>query len=303
MAKSKSKVEAYVANLKAYAHYYGELSDLYVATKEIKNLPDTCDLTFIMQHLRDQGKIILYNDPDLGVLSLASGAETAWNPYGVPVSGTAIDYFGKEYAWDSSNGTIVYANYGFTQKNPVIPAFAIDFYAKALATIRRTIDINVYSMRTPVLLQAENDKQIASLKSLFEAYDGMMPFAFASKALTEINKLSAINMNTHDFTVSLWSLFQNVMNEALTYLGIPNTAIEKRERVNIQEVMSNNAGAVALRLSTLKAIQQGLDRFNKLKVTAPMKVQFADFSDVYVDGSNDGEDFGGDADITEDEEV
>ena len=302
MGKVKSrKTEAIIANLNSYSHYYGELSDLYVATKEIKNLPDTCDLVFIMQHLRDEGKFILYNDPDLGVLSLAAGAETAWNPYGIPVAGQAFDYFGKVYDWNSSNGTIVYANYGFTQKTPIIPALAIDFYAKALSLIKRTIDINVYSMRTPILLQAENEKQLASLKALFLEYDGMMPAIFADKALTEINKLTALNLNVHDFTSSLWQLYQNIMNEALTYLGIPNSAIEKRERVNVEEVVTNNAGAVAFRLSTLKAIQQGLDRFNKLGVAPKMIVQFADFSDAYVDGTNNDDD-GGDADITEEEE-
>jgi len=300
----RRKNEVVIANLNAYTHYYGELSDLYVATKEIKNLPDTCDLIFIMQHLRDEGKFVLVNHNDLGVLSLAAGAENEWNPYGIPVRGIAYDYFGHPYEWDSTNGTTIYANFGYTQKTPIIPAVAIDFFARALSLIKRTIDTNVYSMRTPVLLQAENEKQLESLKALFREYDGMMPFIFADKALTEINKISALNLNVHDFTTSLWALYQNIMNEALTYLGIPNSAIEKRERVNVQEVLTNNGGTVAFRLSTLKAIQQGLDRFNKLGVTDKMEIQFSDYSLAYIDGMNaDNNEQGGYDDVTEEEEV
>jgi len=281
----RKRKQTILANIASQVHYYNALSELYVGTKEIVGLPDTCDTPFIMREFRDKGKCVFVKDPNLGILSLSIGEESAWTPYGRPVEGIAIDYFGKTYPFNAENGAVVYATYGFTTKEFIVPAQTIDFFSRFLATIDRTIKTNVHAMRTPVLLQADSDKQLESLKALFEEYDGLMPFIFADKKLTELNKISALNLNTPDFTKTLWDLKTNVTNEVLEYLGIPTTSTLSRERVNTAEIITNNASAIAFRQSPLKAIQQGLDRANKIFGT-DMRIQFTDMSASLLDGLN-----------------
>lgn len=282
----RKRRETQIANLQAFTRNYSDLSELYVSTKEIVNLPDTAYAPWIFRLLRDEGKFVLINDPDLGVISLQLAYEDKWNIYGVVTDGAGIDFFGKTYNFNASNGTVVYANYGFTMREHIAPILMIEEYARRLAAIERTLDINVYAMRTPIMLNAESDKQIETLKSIFRDYDGMMPVLFADSKMKELTKMQAIDLLTKDYTRPLWDLKMNVMNEALTRLGIPNSAVEKRERVNVQEVISNNAGAIAFRQSPLKAIQLGLDDFNK-KAGTDMHIEFTDNTESYIDGYNE----------------
>lgn len=283
MGKTKKTL---IANLSTYQHYNNELSELYMTTKEIENLPDSCDLPFMMRHFRDEGAVVLLNSPDFGVIPLALGAVDKWGPTGIPLAGYATDYWGKQYKFDPSNGTVVYANYGYTSATPSVPAIDIDWFAKKLTEIDMTISTNVYAMRTPVVLAMADEKQREAMQRLFGVYDGHEPFIFADKKFRDLNEIKAINTGVVDYTVNLRELKKDVWNSALTFVGVPNSSVEKRERVNVQEVVTNNSGVVAMRYSPLKAIQTGLDRFNKIAGTE-MRIQYSDASQAYIDGYND----------------
>ena len=283
MGRSK---KALIANLSTYQHYNSQLSELYMTTKEIENLPDSCDLPFMMRHFRDEGAVVLLDDPILGVIPLALGGVTEWGPTGLPLAGYAIDYWGKQYSFTPKNGTVVYANYGYTSATPSIPACEIDWYSKKLTEIDLTLSTNVYAMRTPIVLAMADEKQRESMKKMFEVYDGHEPFIYADKKFRDLNDIKAINTGVVDYTVNLRELKKDVWNSALTYVGVPNSSVEKRERLNVQEVVTNNSGVVAMRYSPLKAIQTGLDRFNKISGT-DMHIQYSDASQAYIDGYND----------------
>ena len=62
----------------------------------------------------------------------------------------------------------------------------------------------------------------------------------------------------------LYQLKTNYWNEALTYLGISNTNITKKERMISDEVMRNMGGVIASRYSRLESRRHAADQINKM---------------------------------------
>ena len=53
-------------------------------------------------------------------------------------------------------------------------------------------------------------------------------------------------------------------NEALTYLGISNINVQKKERLITDEVTRNQGGVVASRYSRLESRRQACEQINKM---------------------------------------
>lgn len=55
-----------------------------------------------------------------------------------------------------------------------------------------------------------------------------------------------------------------IWNEALTYLGISNTNVTKKERMISDEVMRNMGGVIASRYSRLESRRQAVKQINEM---------------------------------------
>ena len=62
----------------------------------------------------------------------------------------------------------------------------------------------------------------------------------------------------------LYQLKSQYWNEALTYLGISNTNITKKERMISDEVMRNMGGVIASRYSRLESRRQAVKKINEM---------------------------------------
>ena len=62
----------------------------------------------------------------------------------------------------------------------------------------------------------------------------------------------------------LYTLKTQLWNEALTYLGISNLNVQKKERLISDEVMRNQGGTIASRYSRLEARRQACNEINKM---------------------------------------
>ena len=62
----------------------------------------------------------------------------------------------------------------------------------------------------------------------------------------------------------LYTLKTQIWNEALTYLGISNINITKKERLITDEVQRNQGGTLASRLSRLNARKRACEEINEM---------------------------------------
>lgn len=249
--------ESAFANNQVYGEYLERLTELSISMFEWKNLPDTIDARFLELTLFGDGQAVFFKDEELGYLCLQVAMNGGFNVYRVPVRRRAYAVNGYQQNLDIDNSVIVYNNYLRTNSVNMVK-----IYAKRLYNLDRIIDVNANAQKTPVLVQG-TEMQRLTLLNLYKEFDGNAPVIFGDKNL-DLNGLKSISTEAPYVADKIYQLKTQIWNEALTYLGISNLNIQKKERLVSDEVVRNQGGTIASRYSRLEARRQACEQINKM---------------------------------------
>lgn len=136
------------------------------------------------------------------------------------------------------------------------------FYCNKLYEAERTIDVNIKSVKTPVVFACD-DKDSLSFKRLFQQVDGNTPAIFADKGLN-LDSIGAYKTGVTFLCNDLMDYKKSVENEMLTFLGFDNLAVDKKERVNLSEANSNNQITETFSELQLMSRQLACERINEM---------------------------------------
>lgn len=240
-----------------YNYYFNKLFEIATAMFEWKNLPDTVDPIYLEKQLFYTGSVLFFKDDVLGYLTLKMVASGPINVYNIPTRrrGIAPGYNGEEK--DENNSVIIYNNYTRTPSFPDCQMFATRLW-----NIQRTIDVNINAQKTPILILCDENERL-SMENLYMNYDGNKPVIFASKKLNPDN-VTVLNTNAPFVSKDLMNIKNDLWNEALTYLGVPNVSIQKRERLVRDEATRNMGGVVASKFTRLDTRKYACEQINKI---------------------------------------
>lgn len=242
----------------SYLYYYNRLKELAVSMFEWKNLPDSCDERFLEITLFNDGQAVFFEDKELGgLLDLQVMISGKFNVYRIPTKRQAFANNGYHRDLDESNSVIVYNNMLRTNSRGVVAKFA-----KQLYDLDRTIAVNARAQKTPVLLIG-NEQQQLSLRNIYMQYDGNQPVIYGDKSLDKDN-ITVLNTTAPYVSDKLYQLKTQIWNEALTYLGISNLNIAKKERLVADEVTRQMGGTIASRYSRLESRRVAAEKINKM---------------------------------------
>lgn len=244
-------------NMRTYWQYYDRLTELAISMFKWKNLPDTVDERFLELTLFNDGQAVFFKDEALGYLSLQCAANGNFNVYRIPTKRRAYAVNGYQNKLTDKNSVIIYNNY--LHKNS---RNEIEMYARRLYNLDRIIDTNANAQKTPVLVQG-TEQQRLTLLNLYMQYDGNTPVIFGDKNI-DMNALKSISTQAPYVADKIYQLKTQIWNEALTYLGISNLNIQKKERLVSDEVVRNMGGTIASRYSRLEARRQACKQINDM---------------------------------------
>lgn len=250
--------ESAITNVTTFDFYVDRLTELAISMFEWKNLPDGIDERFLELTLFTDGQAVFFKDEiaeQYACLQVTTNGRL--NKYRVPITrrAYAVNGYNKELTID--NSVIIYNN---RLRQPGIRY--TNMYAKRLWDLDRTIDVNAKAQKTPILVQC-TEAQRLTLLNLYKDYDGNSPFIFGDKNL-DLTGLKSINTGAPYVADKIYTLKTQIWNEALTYLGISNINIQKKERLISDEVVRNQGGTIASRYSRLKARKQACEEINKM---------------------------------------
>lgn len=250
--------ESMVLNNLTYRQYLNRLTELAISMFEWKNLPDTVDARYLELHLFETGCMVYFKDDVIGDLCLDCIVNGRLDAYGNPLLRRAYSgYNNYQKLLTYKDSVIIWNNY--LHGNSILD---VEMFARRLYNIDRIIDVNANAQKTPVLLQG-TEKQRLTLLNLYKEYDGNAPFIFGDKNL-DINSLKAFSTNAPYVCDKLYQLKTQIWNEALTYLGISNINIQKKERLITDEVTRNQGGTIASRYSRLESRRQAVEKINDM---------------------------------------
>lgn len=245
-------------NKLTYMQYIRRLTELSTSMFEWKNVPESVDTRYLEMQLFYNGSAIYFNDDVMGDLCLSCAVNGGFDVYGNPKERRAYSRYNNYYRiLNEKNSVIIWNNY--IRTNSVLD---VKMFARRLYNLDRIIDINANAQKTPVLVQA-SEKQRLVLLNVYKEFDGNAPVIFGDKNL-DINGLKVFSTNAPYNCDKLYQLKTQVWNEALTYLGISNVNIQKKERLITDEVTRNQGGTVASRYSRLEARRLAVEKINDM---------------------------------------
>ena len=249
--------ESAMNNNRTYLQYYNRLTELAISMFEWKNLPDTVDPRFLELTLFSDGQAVFFRDETLGELCLQVAGKGRFDLYRVPKSRRAYSSNGYNIELSDKNSIIIYNNY--LRTNSMLD---IEMFAQRLYNIDRIIDVNVNAQKTPVLIACSEQERLTML-NLYKEYNGNEPVIFGDKNLNT-KGLAVLKTDAPYVADKLYTLKTQIWNEALTYLGISNINVQKKERLITDEVTRNQGGTIASRYSRLESRREAVDKINKM---------------------------------------
>lgn len=131
------------------------------------------------------------------------------------------------------------------------------------------------------------------MKNLYMQYEGNYPFIFGDKNLN-FNDLKVLKTDAPYVADKLYMLKTQIWNEALTYLGISNLNVQKKERLVSDEVTRNMGGTIANRYTRLNARRQACDQINKmfgLNIDCSFREDFRETDDEFMLEGQTGDEY------------
>ncbi len=260
---ARRKTNFYVSahdNMESYYYYIDRLTELSISMFEWVNLPDTVDERFLEMTLFTNGCAVYFNDEVLGNLALPVAINGQWNVYKIPIRRRAYSVNGYQNGdLTIDNSVMIYNN--MIRTNSIR---AVRMYARRLWDLDRSIDVNARAQKTPVLLQG-TEQQRLTLLNAYKELDGNSPVIMADKDFDIRNgPISCITTEAPFVADKLYTLKTQIWNEALTYLGISNLNIQKKERLVADEVVRSMGGTIASRYSRLEMRRKAAEEINRM---------------------------------------
>lgn len=272
--------ESLLGNIFTFDEYKKILLNLAISVFDWSNLPNSCDERFIELCLVTRGSVCFFiDDVTEQMLSLKCNFSGGFDVYRNPLKRQVFADNGYRNTLNIENSVICYNDLLRQNNNSFIENYAYKLYE-----IDRTLITNLKAQKTPILIQCDENQKLSML-NLYKEYDGNQPFIFGDKNL-DLQSISVLKTDAPYLCDSLFKLKSDIFNEALTFLGIPNISVQKKERMLRDEVQQMNGGSIASRFTRLKARRQAVKKINKMFNTN-ITVDFSDFDTDSEEGESE----------------
>ena len=250
--------ESAMLNNRTYWQYVERLTELAISRFIWHGLPDTVDERYMELHLFRDGQMVWFEDEAIGELCLNLISSGRFDVYGYPVIRRAYSFYNNyQKMLKPDNSVVIYNNLLRTNSLLDVKMFALRLY-----NMDRIIDVNVNAQKTPVLIVCD-EKERMTMKNMYMQYDGNQPVIYGDKNLN-VKGMTVLKTDAPFVADKIYQLKCDIWNEALTYLGITNVTVNKKERLITDEVERNQGGVVANRYPYLNARNEGGKKVQKM---------------------------------------
>lgn len=266
--------DSLIINDATFEDYLLRFKRIALSIFEWVNLPKSMNAQWLEYCLYYDGMATLLKDEMYGFINTKCASNGKINIYGLPSSFNcySFEYQTSRKLYTGLNPNLTEAQKRVKENQECIlvqnnydrlpTCSTLELFAYRLYEAQRTADINIMAQKTPVLIVVD-EKQRLMMENLYNQYNGNQPFIFGdNKQLTD-KSLQALKTDAPFIADKIMDYKKEIWNEALTYLGINNIIVDKKERLITDEANSNNE-LINLNLqSFLAPRQEACKQFNE----------------------------------------
>lgn len=263
--------DAEFKNVEAEGDYFERLKKVSISMFDWVNLPESMDERFLELCLFYYGQAALLKDEKYGFINTKAASNGYMNIYGLP---TAINCYSFEYHSDRRTYQDGGINSGagnpdeqailvMNTAERISTASTISLYARRLAEADRSAEVNIRLQKFPMVMNVDEKQRLAAL-NLFRQYDGNEPLLFGDKNQMLSESLKAVQTGIPYIADKIMAYKKEIWNEYLTFLGINNLEVSKKERLVASEATTNNEVINLNLMSFLVPRQKAAKQFNEL---------------------------------------
>ena len=245
-------------NAWSYNVYYDKLKEITITLYKWVNLPESIDERFLELSLFERGEVLFFFDEgldDFAIMNMAGVGK--WDIYNRPILRRGYASNGSKAEKGEEDSVIIYNN---VLRKPSEDETL--YYAEKFAFYDQIIDININAQKTPLFIRCGENERL-TLKNLFMKYDGGEPVIFGDRNLSSI-PIEVLKTNAPYVADKIYDMKVKYWNEFLTFKGVSNVNINKKERLTTDEVQRQLGGSIAARGSGLLMRKQAAEAINKM---------------------------------------
>lgn len=231
------------------------------------NLPAGMDARWLERCLYYKGQAAMLYDDAMGYINTSATAAGQINIYGIPVQLNCYSYgyqstrrtytSGSTTQRENQGAVLVMNNW---ERKPT--ASTIELFALRLYEAERAIDTNIKNSKFPLVILTD-DKQRLTMVNMYRQISGNEPVIFGDKNAGLEDSVKVLKTDSPYIADKLMDYKKAIWNEALTFLGINNIDVEKKERLIAAESTTNNEVTNLNLMSYLAPRQEAAKLFNE----------------------------------------
>lgn len=234
-----------------FLDYLNRFRRIALSMFEWVNLPKSMNSRYLELSLYYNGKAALLKTRKYGFINTKCAGTGYVNIYGLPTKLNCYSYNFNEQRElyiglnpldsEEDKENKEYKECILVQNNwEALPTVSsMELFAWRLYQASRVCDVNIEAQKTPVLLVADETQRLF-LENLYQQYNGNQPFIFGDKDQLGEKTIRSINTQAPYVADKITEYKKEIWNEALTFLGVNNIMLEKKERLVTDEANSNN---------------------------------------------------------------
>lgn len=262
-------VNSQLNNYKTYLAYRMKMLTLAENVFQFKNLNPFIDLAYINSELVTKGSIAFFKDEVMGLIALPYTSIGTLDIYGRP---NKISVIPKNGVYNRilrrDEFVIMYDNESHI---PIYPNIIQS--AERLALIKRTIDINITHQRTPRYFKTSEENQ-KTVQKILDSVDSMVDTVFTYDNI-DLEETTGSLIPAPYVADKLNEAKHEEWSEFLELIGVTNVAIQKRERMIRDEIITSMGGTIASRYSRFTSRKRAIEEINQ-KFDTNIEVEFYD---------------------------
>lgn len=262
-------INSQLTSFNAYEMNKRQLLALAENVFKFKGLNEFIDISFLNSTLLRKGSIAFFQDDVMGLLALPYRSGSTLDVYGRPIEIDIVAKNGYNRHLTKNEFVIMYDNNG---RYPLW--LDILQYSERIATIQRTIDINIDNQKTPRIWKTSNEN-VVTLQKLLNEIDGFSEKVVGYDGLEDLTDTTIVLEPAPFITDKLQEQKEKLFNEFLRLIGIANLTVQKKERSIKDEIQASQGGTIASRFNRFEPRKQAIEEINK-KFGTNIEVSFYD---------------------------